>query len=1295
MKKKLFALALILLVMIHVAMLSVVAEPSEIPVYAGVGNYTASLEADKATGDVPEIFGTAAADGMVWTDKSVKVNGADFEVTLSALSQEFLSVKASENTDSTPADVVMILDFSSSMQSNTLTLDGDKNATRTKAMIKSVNAAMELIMNANSKNRVVVYGYNSEYSCIFPLGHYTNSAWNDKSVWSSSGTNAGAGKYFDYSVSSGKGKASTAAGLMKDGTAFSNTMSTSTGTFTQYGVVAGISSLIASIESEEHTVDRLPFVFLFTDGAPGIASKNWHSNTPNSQNKVSNQNERAALSILSSMYMKNRLDEAYDTYNGKDTNVEWFNIGLSVGTDARGVAFMDPVTVETVNNSTNTSVLSYINNYTSGDYSDYSAYASDYIYAEEYVFFASTGEALENAFVDFGKLVEESSKEIKVPVINVEGEAAATGLVFTDTLGKGMKLDAPTLWLDDTNSITPTVQVQGGKTVYHYEGYQMKATLSHNAEGQKVLTWEIPSNEVAICTYEDRADFTSGKYLVKDPRRLVYQVKVEDPAAYAGEALYSNGFDESKRPLAYATFGVAEDNSYYYDVTVDSLGNFQSSVLKDSVFSGILKEKNITETAAYTLAYAPEEKQGYTLVTAKLGNNGRLKGVAHVSKQGSAEKIRAGETMEFTIRVANKSNSALNHPVVKDQLPDGLTYVAGSAVGGSVAESGKVLTFTIPQIAAQGEATITYQVAVTDAAVDGTVYNNKAYLEVIDNVTVIDPDQAEAEVTVENRYAVTYSWSGDFPQGITLPQNHETYGTGDRYSVDNFYHDATRIEKKDAYGNLTDYWLFSGWADPYNGEMGKEDVLIEGIWTHYTVQVTPHRVYYRWQGEAPEGVMPPSDADSYYPNQPYEVDTTYVSGAEIPTYDDYLNQNGTWIFSGWADPNHGLMGDADVEIIGKWNFVPMAVPSYKVTYSWSGVEPPDHIPPVDGSTYVSGQRYSVDSVYSAGMSLPEKDVYGNVVGVYSFSGWQDPNHGTMGNGDVLIEGVWTYTPREVPAYKITYEWTGEIPAGVTLPTDGNTYVPNQPYEVDEEFKNTTTLDTKDAYGNVTGIYSFSGWQDPNSGVMGNADVWIEGVWTYTPREVPAYKITYEWTGEIPAGVTLPTDGNTYVPNQPYEVDEEFKNTTALDTKDAYGNVTGRYSFSGWQDPNSGVMGNADVLIMGEWVYTPEEAPEIPEEELPEEELPEEELPEEEIPQEEIPEEETPSEDEVPSEEETPFEEEPSKDEETLDSENNEEKPSDSERPHTGEQNDLALWYGMAISALLALGVLSILKRKLQ
>ena len=95
--------------------------------------------------------------------------------------------------------------------------------------------------------------------------------------------------------------------------------------------------------------------------------------------------------------------------------------------------------------------------------------------------------------------------------------------------------------------------------------------------------------------------------------------------------------------------------------------------------------------------------------------------------------------------------------------------------------------------------------------------------------------------------------------------------------------------------------------------------------------------------------------------------------------------------------------------------------------------------------------------------------------------------------------------------------------------------------------------------------------------------------------VTVYTVTYNWTGNVPDGVTLPTDEGTYVKGQSYTVDSQYKTGYTVDVEDAYGNVTGIYTFSGWTDPNNGVMGDEDVVIIGSWNYTPSTAPQLPQE----------------------------------------------------------------------------------------------------
>ena len=76
----------------------------------------------------------------------------------------------------------------------------------------------------------------------------------------------------------------------------------------------------------------------------------------------------------------------------------------------------------------------------------------------------------------------------------------------------------------------------------------------------------------------------------------------------------------------------------------------------------------------------------------------------------------------------------------------------------------------------------------------------------------------------------------------------------------------------------------------------------------------------------------------------------------------------------------------------------------------------------------------------------------------------------------------------------------------TLPESIIGLAKNQPYTIDTTYTSETVVETTDAYGNVNGRYTFSGWTDPNNGFMGESNVTVTGTWTcllYTSRSYPA------------------------------------------------------------------------------------------------------------------------------------------------------------------------------------------------
>ena len=1162
--RRLLAALLSISLVLQMAMFFTLAEDTEQEkYYAGMGDYTVTLQADPATNTAPTEFGTAAANGKVWVDKSVAVKQNRFEVTLSALAQEYISEDDSNTTSSVAADVVMILDFSASMQNNSISLN-NTSMTRTKAMVKAVNEALEIIMEANEDNRVLIYAYQSNSTGsapstteLLPLGHYTNTAWNSDEVFTNN-----SGKYFDYATSGDNGTVKTASNLKKDGAAFSQkSHSTGSGTCTQHGILHGVQALTTAIGRETKTVDRKPYIMLFTDGAPGNATKQWYKPASTScdfRHANNGSTTISALSILSAAYMKNTLDTAYRTYNGKNMGIEWFNIGLGVGDSELGTFFLQPATLAAGTSDNATDMRSKIQEYTSGQYA---AYANQYAYTVD-AYIVDSGDDLENAFTELAGRIEEETKTITSPIISV-GDAVSD-LTFTDVIGTGM--DVSNICLHPNEDTAIYGNISGG--TYSFTGYDITATVTSDAYNRAVVRWNIPADELAIFAFADRSDPTNGNYTAADPVRLTYDVQAIDPAGYEGAVLYSNA-------SAIAEYKIPGDNTYYFE---------ENGALKTEPFAAQTKTQNVTGVSGTVATYGVDQTQNSTAVTVTLGNNGRIIPTLLLDKTAEDVRAETGTPVSFTLAVANKGQTDLSNVVITDTLPAGMTCQEDTVQNAAVAVSGAKLTFTIPFIAAGQSVTVTYDAMLSDDVDTGDTLTNVAAITHINEVEVYGPAETSTTITAYHTYQVHYVWTGDIPTGLIPPVDSNRYTSGSYYPVDTSYTSQTKLENKDRYGNVTERWTFSGWDDPNSGLMGEADVTVRGGWRHETFTYPTHRVIYTWSGDIPPGKTLPTDSNAYVENQPYTVDSTFTAATVIETKDAYGNVTGRYTFSGWADPNRGIMGDADVTIPGIWNYEPVEVPTYRVFYTWSGTIPEGHIPPVDGNTYAPNQAYNVDTTYTTPTVIFTYDAFGNINGRYTFLGWTDPNGGVMGNQDVTISGVWQYQTMEVSAHRVIYVWSGEVPAGEILPTDSNTYVKNQTYSVDATYTAETVIPTYDIYGNVNGRYTFSGWTDPNSGVMGEEDVVVRGVWEYETIAVESHKVLYVWTGAIPEGLQPPEDQNSYFPNQTYAVDTTYTAATELLTYDDYGNLVGRYTFSGWTDPNSGLMGNEDVTVRGVWSY---------------------------------------------------------------------------------------------------------------
>ena len=452
-------------------------------------------------------------------------------------------------------------------------------------------------------------------------------------------------------------------------------------------------------------------------------------------------------------------------------------------------------------------------------------------------------------------------------------------------------------------------------------------------------------------------------------------------------------------------------------------------------------------------------------------------------------------------------------------------------------------------------------------------------------------------------YSITYQWAPDTPSEVknkvSVPVDSKEYFYGDSYTISVSSYQS--VEIVDEYGNVTDRYTFTGW-DKDNGIV-TGNIFVIGSWNHSEVLVSEWRITYEWSGEVPEGDYiqeMPVDGKSYKNNEPYTVDTKYINGYTVTTYDEYGNVNGNYTFSGW-DKQDGKMTE-DLTVSGTWKFVETDVAKHNVSYTWKGLpeealydEAGKVITPVlpDSITgLVKNQEYTVDTTMP-GTEVYTHDEFGNKNALYTLGEWQDPNSGKMGDSDVEVSAEWEATPVKVSEWKITYEWSGEVPEGdyiQEMPVDGKSYKNNEPYTVDTKYINGYTVTTYDEYGNVNGNYTFSGW-DKQDGKM-TEDLTVSGTWKFVETDVAKHNVSYTWKGlpeealydEAGKVITpvLPDSITGLVKNQEYTVDTTMPGTEVY-THDEFGNKNALYKLGEWQDPNSGKMGDNEVVITGEWI----------------------------------------------------------------------------------------------------------------
>ena len=290
------------------------------------------------------------------------------------------------------------------------------------------------------------------------------------------------------------------------------------------------------------------------------------------------------------------------------------------------------------------------------------------------------------------------------------------------------------------------------------------------------------------------------------------------------------------------------------------------------------------------------------------------------------------------------------------------------------------------------------------------------------------------------KFDVVYSWTGDIPADVTLPENLEDVEAGSTVTV-------ADVPSSEGY-------TFAGWY--YNGKitesfvMPEADAQITGVWTKDEVPPTK----YELSLDAADGIF--GDGTDTYTNS-FEEGQTVVTPGE-PTREGYK-------FAGWVDAS------------GNAASIPATMPANNVslTATWSEL--------IDITYNVDGELYdTATDAGEAGDPLPVPSKGNPEKEGFIFAGWVDSEGNPV---------------TEIPDEDITVEadWEEIIPETYTIKYyDGATLLKTEQYEEDEPIAEYTLSDKEG--------YTFNGWTGmPADGLMNAEDIEVFAEWLVNKNDI--------------------------------------------------------------------------------------------------------------------------------------------------------------------------------------------------
>lgn len=344
-------------------------------------------------------------------------------------------------------------------------------------------------------------------------------------------------------------------------------------------------------------------------------------------------------------------------------------------------------------------------------------------------------------------------------------------------------------------------EVNAGKTGYTYDDSTFTVTVNVTDDGLGKLQAEVTGiTETDGADAEDTVDTTvifRNKYVAKPANVSLEAVKLlenrnlvdneftfqlfeaDSEFNIKGEAI-ETAHNNAEGKIAFV-HQISSTGTYYFVMKEDA-----SEQKEDIVYDEI--EYQITVVVydqggflSYRATYAVEGRSVNSIVFSNvyvpqdpLAKDVYAKGQTDISIDGQA--VKAGDVLTYEITYTNFTNQTQTEVVITDKIPEGTTYVEGSASEtGFVSYKDGTLTWSFDSIAAGEIAIVSFDVKVNAGKAD---IENKAHVVVGENeydsnaVTNYtfdkEVDKAEAKIGEELTYTIKYKNTESEKADITI-----------------------------------------------------------------------------------------------------------------------------------------------------------------------------------------------------------------------------------------------------------------------------------------------------------------------------------------------------------------------------------------------------------------------------------------------------------------------------------------------------------------------------------------------